>query len=73
MSHHLLKAALYAALAAAWYAAGGAAGGAAWALVTRDLISTEHYDTLTLPWRHAIGRLHPDDAEVAAQPEKTSR
>ena len=34
---------------------------AAWALLVRDLISTEHYDTLTRPWRTAIGPIHPDD------------
>ena len=48
-------------------AARAAARGTAGALVTRDLISTEHYDTLTLPWRRIIGRLHPDDAEVTAR------
>jgi hypothetical protein len=48
------------------------ARGAAWdardpaaALVVRDLITTEEYDTLTRPWRQVIGRIHPDDAEVA--------
>lgn len=46
----------------AW--AGRAARGAGFGLVTRDLISTTHYDTLTLPWRQAIGRIHPDDAEA---------
>ena len=33
------------------------------ALVVRDLISTEHYDTLTAPWRAVIGRIHPDDPD----------
>lgn len=42
-----------------------AAEGAAFALLVRDLISTEHYDTLTMPWRQTIGRIHPDDPEVA--------
>ena len=50
------------ALAAAWYAARDAA----WALVVHDLISVEHYDTLTLPWRTTIGTIHPDDAVVTA-------
>ena len=43
-----------AAWGAAWGAAGGAAGGAvgyaAWALVVRDLISREDFDTLYGPW-----------------------
>jgi len=53
---------------AAWDAARDAARGArdaAWdaagALVVRDLISTEHYDTLTRPWASVIGKVHPDD------------
>lgn len=50
-------------------AAWGAAGGAAIALVVRDLIdssgfSQAHYDTLTGPWRTAIGPVHPDDDPV---------
>ena len=63
-------AARYAAWDATWhaarYAAWYAARDTARALVTRDLISTEHYDTLTLPWRRIIGRIHPDDTEVDA-------
>jgi hypothetical protein len=58
-----------AARAAAWDAARVAAwdaGDAARALVVRDLITTDEYDRLTRPWRQAIGRIHPDDAEVAA-------
>ena len=56
---------------AAWDAAGAAAWAAAGALAVRDLIgqhgfTQEHYDTLTLPWRTTIGRIHPDDAEVTA-------
>ena len=35
------------------------------ALVVRDLISTEDYDTLTLPWRQTIGPIHPDDKELS--------
>ena len=64
-----LNAAWDAAGAAAWDAAGAAAWAAAGALAVRDLIgqhgfTQEHYDTLTLPWRTTIGRIHPDDAEV---------
>ena len=66
-----------AARGAAWDAARGAARGAArvaardaaWdaacALIARDLISTEHYDTLTTPWRTVIGPIHPDDPNPA--------
>ena len=61
---------------AAWEAATDAARDAAWgaawvardvalALVVRDLISTEDYDTLTLPWRQTIGPIHPDDKELS--------
>ena len=50
-----------AARAAAWYAAWDAARDVALALLVRDLITTEHYDTLTRPWRTAIGPIHPDD------------
>ena len=39
---------------AAWVAARGAARDAAWALVVRDLISTDHFDVLTAPMR-AVG------------------
>lgn len=40
------------------------------ALVARDLITPtgftqEHYDLLTGPWRKVIGKVHPDDAELA--------
>lgn len=55
---------------AAWCAAWGAQGrvwyaarGAIWGLVVRDLISAEHYSTLTKPWRDTIGRIHPDDED----------
>ena len=54
-----------AAWGAAWDAAWGAAWDAACALVARDLISTEHYDTLTTPWRTVIGPIHPDDPNLA--------
>ena len=46
---------------AAWNAAWNATVNAAWALLVRDLITTEHYDALTRPWRTAIGPIHPDD------------
>ena len=59
---------------AAWDAARGAARDAAsvaaWdaarALVVRDLLEQEHYDTLTRPWREMIGPIHPDDADEDA-------
>ena len=38
-------------LSAAWTAARAAA----WAALTRDLITTEQYDTLMAPWREVIG------------------
>lgn len=50
-----------AALAAMRGAVRGAASGALSALVVRDLIEVEHYDTLTRPWRSSIGPIHPDD------------
>ena len=54
---------------AAWDAARGAALGAAWdaawdaalGLITRDLISSADYDTLTRPWASVIGKVYPDD------------
>ena len=45
-------AARYAARYAVWYAAS--------ALTVRDLISTEHYDTLTRPWASVIGLTEKD-------------
>ena len=53
---------------AAWVAVRDAAIGAtlddaALALLARDIISTEHYDALTMPWRTAIGPIHPDDPD----------
>ena len=52
---------------AAWDAARSAAWDAvrdaAFALVVRDLISEEHYATLTGPWASVIGPVHPDDEE----------
>jgi len=54
----------YAAWGAAWSATRHSVWGAACALVTRDLISTEHYDTLTTPWRTVIGPIHPDDPNL---------
>ena len=57
------------ALGAAWDAARGAARDnardAVLALVVRDLITTDHYDTLTRAWRTTIGPIHPDDPELA--------
>ena len=47
------EAALTAACYATWYAAGDAAWYAAGALVVRDLITTEQFDTLTAPMRAA--------------------
>lgn len=43
-----------------------AAWEAARALVSRDLISTEHYDTLTRTWRTTVGSIHPDDPEMGS-------
>ena len=58
-----------AAWGAAWDAARGAARDnardAVLALVVRDLITTDHYDTLTRAWRTTIGPIHPDDPELA--------
>ena len=45
---------------AAWVAARDTAG----ALVVRDLLTAEDYDTLTRPWREAIGPIHPDDPDM---------
>ena len=55
-------AALDDALDDALYAVRDAAG----ALVVRDLIATDHYDTLTRAWRTAIGPIHPEDELWAA-------
>ena len=49
-------AALAAAWDAAWDAARDAAGDAAGALVVRDLISHEHFETLVAPWVAGVGR-----------------
>ena len=54
---------------AAGYAARDAARNTAGALVVRDLIgqhrfTQEHYDTLTRPWRTAVGPIHPEDAPL---------
>ena len=66
---------------AAWEAAWDAVQGATWgvtrdvacdtvrALVVRDLISADHYDTLTMPWRAAIGPIHPDDPDTTIPKE----
>ena len=62
------EAALDAALDAAWddsqVDGWTAMQDAALALVVRDLIATDHYDTLTRTWREAIGPIHPDDPEL---------
>ena len=49
---------------AAWDAAMDAVRDAAFALVVRDLISEEHYATLTGPWASVIGPVHPDDEQA---------
>ena len=46
---------------AAWKAARASTRDAVLALLTRDVLAPEHYETLTRPWRTAIGTLHPDD------------
>ena len=53
-----------AARTAAGNAAWNASYGAAEALVLRDFLAQEHYDTLTRPWRTAVGALHPDDEDL---------
>ena len=45
---------------AAWNAARDAAG----ALVVRDCLPQEHYETLTRPWVSVIGKVHPDDEDL---------
>ena len=50
----------------AWGAARAAALDAAGALVVRDLIPAEDYDTLTRTWREVIGPIHPEDEFWAA-------
>ena len=57
-------AALDAAMDDGYDAAWDAARGAVWALVIRDVITTDHYDTLTRAWRTTIGPIHPDDPEL---------
>ena len=51
-------------LDAAWDAAWDAVWDAAGALVVRDLITTDHYDTLTRAWRTVIGPIHPEDPDI---------
>ena len=55
---------LGAALAAARDATRDAARDAAGALVVRDILTTDHYDTLTRAWRTVIGPIHPDDPDI---------
>ena len=61
------------AMTAAWATAGdyalAAALDATCALVVRDLIPTDHYDTITRPWREVIGPIHPDDPEITTTKE----
>ena len=57
-------------LDAAWSASWDAAWYAAWALVVRDLIGShgftqQHYDTLSGPWRKAVGPIHADDEALS--------
>ncbi|MBE3133852.1 MAG: hypothetical protein IMZ55_10275, partial [Acidobacteria bacterium] len=54
-----------AARGATWDAARGATWGAARALLVRDLITPAQYDKLTRPWRTVIGKIHPDDPDLA--------
>ena len=59
---------LDAARSAAWVAVrdtaiGATSNDAALALVVRDIISTKHYDALTMPYRTTIGPIHPDDPD----------
>ena len=64
---------------AAWNAAGNAAWNAAWnvvydvaeALVVRDCLPQEHYETLTRPWVSVIGKVHPDDEDASTTPAGT--
>ena len=62
-----MEAAMEAAGDAAGNAAGNAARYAAWdaarALVVRDCLPQEHYETLTRPWASVIGKVHPDDED----------
>lgn len=50
-----------------WNSVRGAAWDAAGALVVRDLITTDQYDTLTRPWRTIIGPIHPDDPNMTKE------
>ena len=36
---------------------------AAEALVVRDCLAQEHYETLTRPWVSVVGKVHPDDED----------
>ena len=56
-----------AAWTAVWDAAGKSAVDVTHALLVRDLITREHYDALTRPWRSAIGPIHPDDEDSRRQ------
>ena len=50
---------------AAETAARVAARDAARALLVRDVLAPEHYDTLTRPWRLVVGPCHPDDGPIS--------
>ena len=74
--HAARGAAVHAARGAAGYAARNAARNATWdaavdaavdaaeALVVRDRLPQEHYETLTRPWVSVIGKVHPDDEDL---------
>ena len=62
------SAAYWAAYSAAYWAAGSAL-----ALVVRDKITAAQYDILTIPWRTAIGPIHPDDAPIGRTSEITQK
>ena len=67
-----LAAAWNAARYAAWDVSGNVVYDAAWnaaydaaeALVVRDCLAQEHYETLTRPWASVIGKVHPDDEDL---------
>ncbi len=49
---------------AARYAARSAAMEAVEALVARDCLAREHYETLSRPWRTTVGAIHPEDEDL---------
>ena len=62
-----------------WDAAGNVVYDVAWnaaydaaeALVVRDCLPQEHYETLTRPWVSVIGKVHPDDEDASTTPAGT--